>query len=537
MYHTRQNGRTRRSSRPSKHIPSASQDTNASGIADSTISYGESLRLSQFPNPPASVPTTPIISEFGTPSPVRNNFNLRTTSRVPERKQSSLKSHAGPSAPDAYQYSAVGTESPVYSTHSQATTTHHQTGDLYPHPSSTSQILSPYDWHDGASSIGMDAAEDQLLSTSFITSLLQESRGLRTNRRTSAASEALSGFSEMTYPPLASRFSNGQTSPRYSPPVRTLPPRPQGARPPPTAFVPIPEPPNRLSGDSDTIYSGMDNSSILGKASVTRFNVQGTSVVGIMPATLHSVDKSGGIPSCHDPDDAHSTYKESHLPANNNNPYMVGSSMRRQNPQATQKRGSMHSTKSSAPSFISRISSHRSIRRVLTWRRVKPLPPVPTIPNIPIAAESEHRRVDEAMPLPDLVNRAGTLQGLLEKGYYPHQSVRSYYIASKGEGLTSAFDDGDTITRGTSTMDVPDPSRSRRPLQNLINQLSKVPENYHIKKNPIPRKKKRIYIILGVFLIVALAAVGTAIGLSVHGKKDSLPVCSGNLVGAACDLG
>jgi hypothetical protein len=535
MYHTRRNVGTRRPSRSSRHAPSASQDTNASGIADSTISYGESLRLSQFPNPPASIPSTPILSEFGTPSPGHSAFNLHIAPLVPQRKHQS-NSNAGPSAASsssAHLNSTARTESPVYSTHSQATTTHHQTRDLYPHPPSTAHTLSPYDWHDGASSIGMDATEDRLLSTSFITSLLQEHAGTRANHRASYGSDALSGFSEMTYPPLASSFSDDQSS-RRSPSARTLPQRPQGARPPPSAFNPIPESPDRLSGDSATLYSNMDhNPSVLRKASISRLhNTQGASVVGMMPATLHSVSKNGGIPSYRDPDDM-SQYKGgySSLPY----PYTPARSPK-DSSQTPQNRGSMHSAKSAVPSFISRISSHSSVRRVLAWRRVKPLPPVPTIPNIPIATEIEQRRVDESRPLPELVNRAGALQGLLEKGYHPHRSLNSHYVTPKGEGLISAFDDGDTIIRGDSSVDVQHDDGSGKPLRNLTINRHNVSDNSRFKENIIPKKKKRTLIVLGAFLVVALAAVGTAVGISLHRKGNALPTCSGNLVGATCNL-
>ncbi|KAF9460796.1 hypothetical protein BDZ94DRAFT_1323782 [Collybia nuda] len=520
MYPSRQIGGTRRFSRPSKHVPSPSQDTNASGIADSTISYGESLRLSQFPNPPVSIPTTPIVSEFCKPSP----GNRPSIFRVPEQKQS--LSYGGSSL-----YTSTRIESPVRSAHSQVTT-YHQTKDLDPLAPSTIHALSPYDWHDGASSIGMDATEDQLLSTSFITSLLQENAGSRANRRTSTSSDALSGFSEMTYPPLASNFTNDQTSPHHSPSVRTLPQRPQGGRPPPTAYISIPESLDRLSGDSDTIYSKLEhNTFTFRKASRERVDIGGASVLNHTSAVSGSVDKDGAVPSYRSLSD---TPKDIQAPLKYKGSYTTEPLVNDQPLRPTQKRVSTHSTRSGAASFISRISSHRSLRRVMTWRRMKPLPPVPTIPSVPIAAENEHHRADESRSLPELVNRAGALQVLLEKGYHPHESLTSHYLTSKGDGLISAFDDGDTITRETNSVNVPD--YNPRPLQDLINQLSQAPGSDRPAKISFPRKKKRIFIILGAFLVVVLAAVGTAVGISVHGKKPSYPVCSGNLVGAACDL-
>ncbi len=62
----------------SRHVSAASVDTNASAIAESTISLG----LSRFPEPPSSIPSTPIGTNFYGNSPA-----------------SSLRSFARPSAP------------------------------------------------------------------------------------------------------------------------------------------------------------------------------------------------------------------------------------------------------------------------------------------------------------------------------------------------------------------------------------------------------------------------------------------------------
>jgi hypothetical protein len=52
-------------------------------------------------------------------------------------------------------------------------------------------------------------------------------------------------------------------------------------------------------------------------------------------------------------------------------------------------------------------------------------------------------------------------------------------------------------------------------------------------------KKRRIWIIMCVFIAVALGAVGAAIGVTMHSRnaKGKGTTCGGNLVGAACNLG
>ncbi|KAF5377537.1 hypothetical protein D9615_005316 [Tricholomella constricta] len=385
--------------------------------------------------------------------------------------------------------------------------------------------VTPYDWHDGASSIGMDATEDRLLSTSFITSLLQENPGNRTNYRVSYGSDALSGFSEMTYPPLASSYTDAHVHSSPST-TTTLPQRPQDGRSPPSAFVPVRESPSRLSGDSDTLYSTRDhNTSVVRKASVSQ-GLHGASVVGVASATLRS------LPSHHVPSvgDGGSPLYTDGQPFLSRDEHANRPTPRFPRPNPSQTRESMHSAKSAVPSFISRISSHRSVRRILAWRRVKPLPPVPLIPHISIAAELEHRRNDDMKSLPDLVNRADALQGFLEKGYHPHQSITSYYAAHKGEGLPSTFDDADTVFPNTTGTDA-----SRKPALNVTAAWPRLP-NGAVREGPPPPKKRRTFIILGVFLAVSLVAVGTAVGITVGRKKSALAVCDGSLVGAACNL-
>ncbi|KAF5375248.1 hypothetical protein D9758_000181 [Tetrapyrgos nigripes] len=457
-----------------QHRTATSIDTNASGL-ESTLSFNG---LSQFPQPPSSIPTTPITASpsrsIFAPSPHRNPFS--------------------------------------------------------PSPSSSGSVASPHDWHEGASSIDVDAAEDRLLSTSFITSLLQGSPDSGFNsRRVSVNSDALSGFSEMTYPPANHTSEQRPPLPNTSSSSRLPPSRPNGARPPPPssfpssrAFPPIAESPGFVSDDSDTLYSaGHDDPTIIRSASITRGpRLQGASVVGLAPARLHSIPSASNLrPSTI----MSSEYGEKGQYAEYN---MVNTSLS-YSPALPSTAGFLHekaqsvrSTKSFATSVISRVSSAaRSITRNLPWR-LKPLPPVPVIPHIPIADQRVHQMQESSLPLPHLVARANALDGMLEKGYHPHQSLNSYY---KADRVASGCEESDITSRNRTAPwdELPDSPKSH-PASKLGN-------------------KKRYLIILAIFVVIAAGAIGAGVGVSVSRSRESsgesLPTCSSpNITGQACDL-
>ncbi|KAK0478400.1 hypothetical protein IW261DRAFT_1337669 [Armillaria novae-zelandiae] len=475
---------------PVRHVSSASQDTSASGIADSTISNGESLRLSQFPQPPTSLPSTPLLTEFAPPSPSTPTFR---TIIAP------LFLHHRPSTSHISPYSGSGT-------------------------------FSLHDWYDGASSIDVDDAEDRLLSTSFITSLLQEHSTPSLNgasRRASIGSDAFSGISEMTYPPT-SRYPDPVDRPPLPPPpsksLRFPPPRkPQGARPrqhPPTSFTG--KVPPTTTDYSDTLYSEQEDSSptVIRSASFSRgFNVPGTSVVGVAPATLRTVSSHSDIDG--------SDYKEfirssSTLPPTKQHPP----------PARPRSRHSTHSNQSTSPSFLSRVSSTSKsiVQRLPNWRRTKPLPPVPIIPHIPIAAEIANRQREAIMPLSDLAARAGTLNNMLEKGYYPHDS-RAFYRFESPTGISSAYSGGAIPTNG-------DPWRTHRNRKSQHGPIMYSPESSGsvTTKSTSHFSRKKKLIILGIFIAAALITIGVAVGVTVSRKGQDLQQCAAGLAGTTCEL-
>lgn len=361
----------------------------------------------------------------------------------------------------------------------------------------------------------------------------------------------------MTYPPVA----------RERPPLPPTPPttalrnvyqRPQGARPPPSSFYVIPESSGQTS-DDDTLYSNHENLQPSVVRTASRNNLSGqhrASAVGVAPATtLRAVsgyskqdptstrgysyasgppeyEANGHKNSFSDYDPAYSVVQSSMA-----QPSIAETTSRlvQEVPRHTENRQSVHSTKSYAPSFISKISStRRAIVRAMSRRR-KPLPPVPVIPHIPIAAEAEHRRGEASVPLPDLIARAGTLGGLLEKGYHPHRSLNSYY---QGKDV---HDEGATSAWGTEVKEDDSALTSRRQQRGLMTPHAwggePEPTTPTKARDAWSPKKRRLVIMICVFIIIALAAVGAGVGVALSRKSPAAtPACSAGLTGSACNL-
>ncbi|KLO20259.1 hypothetical protein SCHPADRAFT_842610 [Schizopora paradoxa] len=228
----RQRGQTH--GRPS-HLSVGSLVTNASGLAESTISQGTAwtgesadtaVRISQFPSPPSELPTPT--------SPTRSAFSFPRSAATSLRKSLSssltISSHLpSPTSPSSqidptYRASPVPSHSSGYSMASGTVsvgqgTMYEQTAPLKLHkrtaytahtpsgspvspdkgqsniltvpppireepsvpltpkrPPSPSTLAgsSMYDWTDGMSGISVNTGEERLLSTSFITSLLAQ---------------------------------------------------------------------------------------------------------------------------------------------------------------------------------------------------------------------------------------------------------------------------------------------------------------------------------------------------------------------------
>lgn len=521
-----------------RHLSAASLDTNASGIAESTISLG----LSRFPSPPSSIPSTPQRSNFDPSSPSRSSFNTTSsTSVVPLRKTTK---HDRPT-PSSTAATCLTNAAPSINPSLSDAHAREQ-----PHPSTSSHI-SPYDWHGSASSIDVDATEDRLLPTSFITSLLQENKDHRKANRTSYSSTALTDISEMTYPPLMNHSSSGNIiSARYSSGKVPPPHRPQDSRSPPSSFPQHSNLSNissRISGDSETLHSTQGYPSIVRTPSISR-NPPGTFVVGTTPAIRRNVSPSNQTTSTHDSDtvrgmekgyqtkltttsesgDELLVYKSSNPDYSPALPSTAGTQrhfLRDSSRPDPNTRSSMHSNKSAAPSFFSRISGISSIRRVFAWRKVKPLPPVPIIPNIPISVEDAHRKEEELTPLPDLVNRAGVLRDLLDRDQHPHRS----FISQPGLPDRSApYDDYEHPLKKVLFLGYSLPA-SPRALSSNGQPI--------ISTNLVPRKNKRLCMVISFFIVAALAAIGAGVGATVGKNKQGNFNCPTNFTGTSCNLG
>ncbi|PPQ85886.1 hypothetical protein CVT25_015828 [Psilocybe cyanescens] len=515
-----------------RHVSGASLDTNASGIAESTISLG----LSRFPEPPSSIPSTPLRTNFDSLSPSRTVFNPASLPPISPLRRAPPPPPRGPSIPSSDpspSFNSTPSQPPRPPAHSSQ-------------PSSSN--ASALEWHDGASSIGLDAAEDRLLPTSFITSLLQENKELRKNKRTSYASDAFSGISEMTYPPVTSQsdsvnsFGNRYTSGKVLPNQRLLDSR----SPPPSSF---PRPSkastkssNRQSDGSETLHS-MQGYPSLARVAVVGGVPGSASTTGPAPPYTKSAssqissDSIGSIEKGYQ-NKLSTTYEvgdEQIADYSRNNSWpATGETQRRllrdNAPKDPPARDSVHSFKSMAPSFISKISGI-SLRHVFPWRRVKPLPPVPLIPNISVAEANAHRKQEEAAPLPDLVNRAGVLHEMLDNGHRPYDSSHNSLYQNLPDPASMPYEQYEAEARKLGLQE--------GPAQAQIFHSNPSSTNNGRRVNA-PRfastKKKRMYLILSILLIVVLAAIGAGVGVSIGKKKQSHPSCSGDSVGAGCTL-
>ncbi|KAL0579097.1 hypothetical protein V5O48_002880 [Marasmius crinis-equi] len=491
-----------------RHAAGPSIDTNASGFAESAISF------SAFPEPPSSIPSTPARSTFSGKS-------------ITNTRQSPVPSFR-----------------PLQPNRKKKNTTLVKQQDTPP----PSRPFSPHDWHEGASSIDVDATEDRLLSTSFITSLLQESSdGASTRTRRSVNSDAVSGFSEMTYPPPSRHFISASPVPSTSTSPTTSSAksprsahhkypsqRPTGSRPLPATFSPIPEGSNRRSTleDDDTLDSTLDNGPTVIRSASRSQGFRGpVPAVGVAPATIRSLSGISGQTLTHDVDvlAPHDEEEGRRLVDHGNSRDSPEVHLRNlASAHNTPSRQSFHSSKSFATSIISRISA--GVARVVPWRRTKPLPPVPPLPRMPIPMNAENPNPEARVPLSDLATRADALNGLLEKGYHPHHSIHSY----DDDDLNK---DGTQASMYTFSRDGGVSRRSTRANAGTQTSLPKSDPKRKSKLRPLSSaNKKRYCIVLAVFIVVAGVAVGAGVGVSVSRKGPSLPKCSGQTTGMACDL-
>ncbi|KAI0068328.1 hypothetical protein BV25DRAFT_1875757 [Artomyces pyxidatus] len=523
--------------------------TTASGVAQSTISvgtYATGLTLSQFPPPPNTIPNSPL-TENAASSPAGSTFTLTPNSpstRFPFPPAPRASPTPGSPASQFPQPRPLPTPQP------------RPPRDPRPPPSAISnRTFSPYDWHEGSSSISVDPTEERLLSTSFITGLLSSTEAQQSpmsaehtppeGQRLLYQTDSGSLLSEMTYPP----------NPRVQSSLSYRGPGPSRAGPSAYTTVRAGLSDSEPYGDTDTLSSyDTDVQVVQGARGLSRK----VSVVGMANATLRNIasgetlpSQRGGTPQTynsslplnpsrpsgwsgmsnelHVPDDlvAHPSSQMHFSPAARSSagfrPSYTPAGPR-------ERRVSTHSNKtvkSQVSTFISAAGqrSIRAVRQTLEWFRVKPLPPVPTMPNMSYHQEQEYRRMEGAVPLPDLAERADRLGTMLDAGRLPHDSMGSYPNGVNGvEKFTHQADE------------YPDGARvSGLGGQNWQDQSLAKAKPFGLK-TPLTRSQK-IKLAAALAVLVFLALVGVIIGI-VLGMRHTHPAvtCPGNMTGASCTL-
>ncbi|THH10160.1 hypothetical protein EW145_g1529 [Phellinidium pouzarii] len=213
--------------RPGPHLSVASVDSNASGVADSTISYATDWTVSHFPTPPSEIPT-PTQSNFDSPatpgssifvehfapsvsdysssgqlgtlqiSSSPSDLPVRVTSKGQDSRSALSDSSSVTERMDIPHVRPLNIRRPGMSierilSHSTSTTTSTIQSASYRRdvshpppvisavpqrpasPRSLTGASSLFDWSDTGSGISVNTSEERLLSTSFITSLLSQS--------------------------------------------------------------------------------------------------------------------------------------------------------------------------------------------------------------------------------------------------------------------------------------------------------------------------------------------------------------------------
>lgn len=566
------------------HRRENSLTTNASGLAESTLSNGDATSLSHFPAPPEEIPITPLRSEFDSASPARSAFGLSppvTPTSRQFRAQSPGRGQPGSARKDPEAASPISPLAP-----------NRQRG---PVKGPRSRIRENDEWHEGSSKIVVDDAEERMLSTSFITNLLSSTEDItsvgshtrsapKKYAKSFVTSDGTSAISEMTYPPPAGfrrtpspYVARGEDNSRPSP-LKQQPQSTATTPEPPGSFLTLDEDGRSLVGSTAT-YDGNDpqGGSVIRTASMTRkLGARGASVVGFAPATLRRVSNTptnelsssthapghDSLYSMPTPDEeeeeeegqrltipAHFEHRPISTPYSPAQPSSVG--VRNSGRTGTTRHS--HSTRSQKSRFSGFVSRLSTMPAVGGWFGPKPLPRIPVNTNMTIAAEADYRKEDNALALPELVHRAGALEGMLEKGDHPHKSLNStmttgYWGKGKDredtiadapwEAQTEHDKDGAATVGSVSGFLTRTRKRQSRDL-NHQEQIFGQPDSPKFRHKPVTKQQK-VLIIVAICALLFAIVLGVGLGVGLGKKKHTLPAlpsCSGNMTGKACNLG
>ncbi len=571
-----------------RHRTHPSLTTSASGVADSTISFNTyatgitegSLNLSQFPPPPATLPSSPAVERFvpsptqststvtaharaypgidqGQPSPARSTFTITahaqnhgSRSATPivrpghmlDRDLSSpaLSSFTFTSPPSIGITSSLGHGMPERPQNSDP-----RAESQTPTPVLRDGKLSPYDWHDGSSILSVDPTEERMLSTSLITGLLSSTTPDKTPSPGDGSPQGLhpppsqagvsNRVSEMSFP-LSLHYDEPVAGSGHFLPTSH-----------PSTF-PGEGPDFGINGENDTMasFSDGEHANLVRSAHGLTRRV---SVGGIAPATLRHMSSDTDVSESIHPR-SQVTYGST-APLNPHLPPVFSSAMDKmqttniqpsmsisqlwtperpvspdcfsgKKPGKPQRRASAQSSRtvrSHVSSLISSVGQRtaRAARATMGWMRVKPLPPIPTIPQTSIYQEQEHRRIEGAVPLPQLADRADRLAVMLDSGHFPHNSIihPSRFSSDKGS-LT-----GSRRPRGAKSDKFP-PEGPPSPRKFKL-----------FLKLPIDRKVK---LFIGASVLALLVLIGIIVGVVVGRRHAHSMSCSGNRTGNTCSL-
>ena len=409
-------------------------------------------------------------------------------------------------------------------------------------------MLSPYDWHDGSSIISVDPNEERMLSTSFITGLLS-----------SPPSANTSSVSHVPRPPYQADTSSLVSEMFYPPPSRYQKPGVGSGRIPTDSYPSAPpseEPGSHFNGESDSIASY--NGYVQHESSSTRK----VSVVGVAQATLRRVPSATSVP-----ESIHHRSQDTYRSTSPLNPHplaafstdgarpigvqpadvqplvgtfqpmtsttpLISSAKLSAKRQRRISNLSTRTVKSHVSSLISSAGqrSARAARAMMEWMQIKPLPPVPTIPDTSLFQEQERRRLEDPVPLPILVERAGRLNAMLDSGHLPDDKFSK--LASEKVVPSLAYASGLGVTSDSRTFHSRTFSNRREP-ENPYGTTKANPKSFF--KRPMNRNKVKLFV--GIFIFVLLVIIGIIVGVTVGHKRSHSPSCPSNLTGNACNLG
>lgn len=504
----------------------------------SWTTYTVTARSQSHASRPASPPVRPgFVLDRDHPSPTLSTFTITaplTVSTAPLYPAADVQPIVFPSHRD---FSDDGYSSRGHGKPESQQNFDHRAESQSPTPLLTDGKLSPFDWHEGSSILSVDPAEERMLSTSFITSLLSSN----TPDKTPSGGSSPQGLhpppsqanvsnlvSEMSYPPLSLRHNEPVAGSGLSLSTSHSP------------TVPGEGPNSRINRENDAMasYSHEEHPN----------TVQTT---GIPPSTLrHMASDTSVSESLHPRSQV--TYGST-SPLNPYPPPAFSSAMDRmqttdtqpsvglpqgwipersvspdfssgKRPGKSQRRTSAHSSRTVRTHVSSLISSvgqrtARVARATMGWMRVKPLPPIPTIPHTSIHQEREHRRMEGAVPLPQLADRADRLAVMLDSGHLPTNSIIR---------ATSRF-----------SSDKASPTSPQR-LQGANSDKSPPkghsPWKFKLFPKLIINRSGKVKVFIGVSVLALLVLIGIIVGVVVGRRHGHVTSCPANRTGNTCSL-